>query len=74
MPFGWERVVTEEDKVVYVDHQTKRTTYTDPRLAFAVEIKEDGESKGIHQPVGKQGFRQRFDASSNAMQVSSFTL
>ncbi|KAF5282876.1 hypothetical protein FQA39_LY17456 [Lamprigera yunnana] len=59
LPFGWERCTDKATgKIVYVDHENKRTTYTDPRLAFAMEEKEH-----IHD------FRQRFDASSNALQV-----
>ena len=42
-----------------MDHENKKTTFTDPRLAFAVEDQEGGE----------QGIRQRFDASSSALQV-----
>lgn len=61
LPFGWERCTDKDTgKVVYVDHENKRTTYTDPRLAFAVEEKEH-----VHD------FRQRFDASSTALQVSN---
>lgn len=60
LPFGWERCTDKDTgKVLYVDHENKRTTYTDPRLAFAVEEKEH-----VHD------FRQRFDASSTALQVS----
>lgn len=59
LPFGWERCVDKNTgKVIYVDHENKRTTYTDPRLAFAEEEKEH-----IHD------YRQRFDASSTALQV-----
>ncbi len=64
MPFGWERVVGQDGKVVFVHHHTRRTTYTDPRLAFAVEVK--GEEENTKKNVR---FRQRFDASSNAMAV-----
>lgn len=39
---------------------SKKTTYTDPRLAFAVE-ENDGTSD----------FRQLFDSSSTALQVST---
>lgn len=59
LPFGWERCIDKATgKVFYVDHENKRTTYTDPRLAFAVEEKEH-----------VYDFRQRFDASSTALQV-----
>ena len=36
----------------------QKTTYTDPRLAFAEEIKEE-----------KSSFKQKFDGSSTAMHV-----
>jgi WW domain-containing oxidoreductase len=39
----------------------KKTTYTDPRLAFAVEDTEN--------TTGKKEFRQRYDAASTGMQV-----
>lgn len=59
LPFGWERCVDKNTgKVIYIDHENKRTTYTDPRLAFAIEEKEHVND-----------FRQRFDASSTALQV-----
>ncbi|XP_050316166.1 WW domain-containing oxidoreductase [Anthonomus grandis grandis] len=58
LPFGWERVVSSDGKVVYVNHQDESTTYIDPRLAFAIEEKENVTD-----------FRQRFDASSTALQV-----
>jgi WW domain-containing oxidoreductase len=59
MPFGWERNILADGKVVYVNHENKKTTFTDPRLAFAKEV---------HQH-GLKNFRQRFDASTNALQV-----
>ena len=59
LPFGWERCIDKNTgKVIYVDHENRRTTYTDPRLAFAVEEKEHPND-----------YRQRFDASSTALQV-----
>lgn len=58
LPYGWERVVTPSGEIVYVNHENERTTYTDPRLAFAIEEKEHVND-----------FRQRFDASSTALQV-----
>ncbi|XP_050511635.1 WW domain-containing oxidoreductase [Diabrotica virgifera virgifera] len=59
LPFGWQRCVDKNTgKVIYVDHENRRTTYTDPRLAFAVEEKEHVND-----------YRQRFDASSTALQV-----
>ncbi|KAF4518781.1 hypothetical protein B566_EDAN005401 [Ephemera danica] len=72
LPPGWEerattdgnvyyvqyKQVNAEGKVFYVDHINHRTTYADPRLAFAVEEKDHPGD-----------FRQRFDASSTALQV-----
>lgn len=58
MPFGWEKCVDEEGKVYYKNKENGRTTYTDPRLAFAIEEKEHPGD-----------FRQRFDGSSTALQV-----
>ena len=49
-----------DGKILYVNHDEQKTTYIDPRLAFAKECNDD---KGI------EDFRQRFDASSNALQV-----
>lgn len=50
--------MSEDGKVFYVDHTNRRTTYSDPRLAFATEEKEHA-----------QDFRQRFDGSTLALQV-----
>ncbi|XP_069112759.1 WW domain-containing oxidoreductase-like [Argopecten irradians] len=58
LPFGWERKVADDGTVFYVDHINSRTTYTDPRLAFAEEVKKS-----------RFDFRQKFDGSSTAMQV-----
>ncbi|KAK5637960.1 hypothetical protein RI129_012255 [Pyrocoelia pectoralis] len=59
LPYGWERCIDKTtQKIIYIDHENRRTTYTDPRLAFAVEEKE--------HPTD---FRQRFDSSSTALQV-----
>lgn len=44
--------------MIFVDHENRRTTYTDPRLAFAIEEKEHAFD-----------YRQRFDGSSTALQV-----
>jgi hypothetical protein len=43
-----------DGKVIYVDHENEKTTYTDPRLAFALETSEDG--------FDRNDFRPRFDA------------
>lgn len=46
-------------KTLFLDHQNNTTTYTDPRLAFAVE----------EAPQNIAEVRQRFDGSSTALQV-----
>ena len=45
--------------LLFHSHINHKTTYTDPRLAFAIEEK-DGKSREI---------KQRFDAGSSALQV-----
>lgn len=59
LPFGWERKVEEgTGKIIFYDRQNNKMTYTDPRLAFAVEENNvPGE------------IRQKFDGSSTALQV-----
>lgn len=64
LPFGWERCIDKNtEKIIYIDHENKRTTYTDPRLAFAIEEKEHVND-----------YRQRYDASSTALQVDIFQI
>ncbi|TGZ47499.1 WW domain-containing oxidoreductase [Temnothorax longispinosus] len=58
LPTGWERCISDDGKVLYIDHSNRTTTYTDPRLAFATEYREMS-----------QVLRQRFDASSTALAV-----
>lgn len=45
--------------MIFIDHKNSQRTYTDPRLAFAVEE--------LPRNIGE--VRQRFDASSTALQV-----
>lgn len=60
LPRGWERRQEEgTGKTVFIDQQNNTTTYTDPRLAFAVE----------EAPQNIAEVRQRFDGSSTALQV-----
>lgn len=49
----------ETGKTLFIDHQNNTTTYTDPRLAFAVE----------ETPQNIAEVRQRFDSRSTALQV-----
>ncbi|CAG0924795.1 unnamed protein product [Notodromas monacha] len=60
LPFGWKQEVDDEGKITYVDTVNNRKTFTDPRLAFAVEK---------NASAGGTKFRQRFDSSSTASQV-----
>lgn len=60
LPLGWSKQVEEPTgKIIFVEDATQRKSYTDPRLAFAVEE--------APQVVGE--LRQRFDAGTNALQV-----
>ncbi|QQP53460.1 Uncharacterized protein FKW44_005961 [Caligus rogercresseyi] len=61
LPFGWEKT-TRDGQNLYINHQLGKTSFIDPRLAFACEVSESNAS--FHE-----NFRQRFDASSSAMQV-----
>ncbi|XP_025114959.1 WW domain-containing oxidoreductase-like [Pomacea canaliculata] len=58
LPFGWERCMGEDGTVFFVDHINQKTTYTDPRLAFAEDMK-----------TSALDFHQKFDAGSTALQV-----
>ena len=49
-------------QVVYVDLVNKKTTFTDPRLAFAKET-----------VTASTTFRQKFDSGSTALQVLEIT-
>lgn len=62
LPFGWERKITEDGTIYFVDHENQKTTYTDPRLAFA-EATDDSNVK--------KGYRQRYDGNSSALHVLS---
>ena len=60
LPRGWERRVEEgTGKTIFVNQADQTNTYTDPRLAFAVE----------ESPKNIAEVRQRFDASSTALAV-----
>uniref|UniRef100_A0A182LSD7 WW domain-containing oxidoreductase n=1 Tax=Anopheles culicifacies TaxID=139723 RepID=A0A182LSD7_9DIPT len=60
LPLGWTRHIEEDTrKVIFVEEKTQRKSYTDPRLAFAVEE--------APEQVGE--LRQRFDSGTNALQV-----
>uniref|UniRef100_A0A182ITM3 WW domain-containing oxidoreductase n=1 Tax=Anopheles atroparvus TaxID=41427 RepID=A0A182ITM3_ANOAO len=60
LPIGWTRTIEETTrKVIFVEEATQRKSYTDPRLAFAVE----------EAPTQVGELRQRFDSGTNALQV-----
>ena len=72
LPFGWERDLLADGKtVIYVNHELRKTTFTDPRLAFATEIQEASStsSQKIDARTTRDNFRQRFDASTTADQI-----
>ena len=72
LPFGWERDLLGDGKtVIYVNHELRKTTFTDPRLAFATEIQEASStsSQKIDARTTRDNFRQRFDASTTADQI-----
>lgn len=60
LPFGWQKEIEPETgQTIYVDTKNGKKTYIDPRLAFAQE--------NLPQHIGQ--VRQRFDASTTALQV-----
>lgn len=60
LPFGWEKQAEDgTGNAIYVDSKTGKRTYIDPRLAFAQE--------NVPRNIGE--VRQRFDASTTALQV-----
>lgn len=59
LPLGWSKQVEESSgKIIFVEESTQRKSYSDPRLAFAVE-------ESVH--MGE--LRQRFDSGTKALQV-----
>lgn len=60
LPLGWEKRFEEgTQRTVFVNTTTNQTTHVDPRLAFAQE----------EPPMNISQVRQRFDGSTNALQV-----
>jgi len=60
LPIDWEkRIDQESNKTSFFNKKTNQVTYTDPRLAFAVE----------ENPSNIGDVRQRFDSSTTALQV-----
>ncbi|CAD5117115.1 DgyrCDS5922 [Dimorphilus gyrociliatus] len=59
LPYGWELTVSDQGLIVYVDHINQKTTFTDPRLAFAIE---DDSYKFV--PL-----KCRFDSSTTTLQL-----
>ena len=63
LPFGWEKQTFPNGKEIFINHEEKKTSYLDPRLAFSKEITNENQDQAL------QNFRQRFDSSSNALQI-----
>ncbi|CAO1365959.1 unnamed protein product [Diamesa hyperborea] len=59
LPLGWQKSVGEDGKILYTHSEKNLSSFTDPRLAFAVEETNNSQST----------IRQRFDASSTANAV-----
>ena len=57
--------MSESGHLYFVDHVNQTTTYTDPRLAFALEEKQSKD--GASYTCSKS--RVLFDASSTASQI-----
>jgi len=55
LPHGWEQSVTEQGEVYFIHHQTKKTTWFDPRIPIASQqpLKHGGQSN--------EGFNQTLD-------------
>lgn len=56
LPFGWEKKVEPDGRILFINTEKNIQSFTDPRLAFAQE--EAGNS-----------IRQKFDGSSTAMSI-----
>ncbi|KAL7014593.1 hypothetical protein ACKWTF_016018 [Chironomus riparius] len=56
LPYGWEKKVEEDGRILFINAEKNVQSFTDPRLAFAQE--EAGQS-----------IRQKFDSSSTALSV-----
>jgi len=55
LPFGWERTEDEEGVLMFIDRVNNKSTYVDPRVAYAMTQERKGKI--------------RFDASSTGMEV-----
>lgn len=56
LPYGWEKKVESDGRILFINAEKNIQSFTDPRLAFAVE--EAGNS-----------LRQKYDASSTAFSI-----
>uniref|UniRef100_A0A3B5MV19 Membrane associated guanylate kinase, WW and PDZ domain containing 2b n=1 Tax=Xiphophorus couchianus TaxID=32473 RepID=A0A3B5MV19_9TELE len=71
LPDNWEMAYTEKGEVYFIDHNTKTTSWLDPRLAKKAkppeECREDGESE---QPVcSLKSFSSRSRESSSSLGI-----
>jgi WW domain-containing oxidoreductase len=58
LPFGWEKKVEDDDRIIFVNKEKNIQSLSDPRLAFAEE------DQAVTGPI-----RQRYDASSTAFSI-----
>lgn len=61
LPYGWEKLIVEE-KILFVDHINKRTSYTDPRLAFAKTAKNNSNQN-------RMNYAHNFNDYTTALEV-----
>jgi WW domain-containing oxidoreductase len=38
LPFGWEKKVEEDGRILFINTEKNVQSFTDPRLAFAQEV------------------------------------
>ncbi|XP_065213888.1 WW domain-containing oxidoreductase [Planococcus citri] len=57
LPYGWTKIVESDGKIMYSEESTNIHTYTDPRLAFAYELKDT------------ESFSYKYDGFSCALDV-----
>ena len=40
LPYGWEKKVEEDGRILYINAEKNVQSFTDPRLAFAEEVRK----------------------------------
>jgi len=53
LPHGWEQSVTEQGEIYFIHHQTKKTTWFDPRIPIASQqpLKHGQSNEGFNQTL-----------------------